>query len=288
MKIYIIAGEASGDIYGAKLIQSLQNKTSEKIQFYGIGGQNIISTGLKSLFKMSELSVMGFLEIVPYIPKFLNLISITADDIQKHQPDIVITIDSPGFCCRVVKKLRGQEGILEKILTKIFVRTKYNTNKLNNTKFIHYVAPTVWAYKPQRALEFAKIFDHLLTILPFEAKFFDNVGLPCTYIGHPITEINIPNDGLCFRKKYNIDQDDILITILPGSRKGEVKRLLPIFIETIRQIDTKVTIVIPATKDLKEYIESYLIDVPITYIIIDNEKEKLQSFISANAAIAKS
>ncbi|MCE3233188.1 MAG: lpxB, partial [Rickettsiaceae bacterium] len=214
MKIYIIAGEASGDIYGAKLIESLRKLSPSPIEFSGIGGDKMAAAGLTSLFPMSEISIMGFMEVIPHIPNTLRRIRQTVEDIKNIRPDVVITIDSPGFCCRVVEKLkeksvptilahtphdmqftawedagspsRSREVFLHSRLTGTphknlkggflrgavlkminFTTALSKTEIRKNPIFLHYVAPTVWAYKPKRAEKFARLFDHLLAILPF-------------------------------------------------------------------------------------------------------------------------
>jgi lipid-A-disaccharide synthase len=267
MKIYIIAGEASGDIYGARLIQSLRNLSNEPLEFFGIGGDKMLDTGFHSLFPMSEISIMGFVEILRHIPNVLKRINQTVEDIKTIRPDVVITIDSPGFCCRIAKKLQNE-----------------------NIKLIHYVAPTVWAYKPKRAAKFARLFDHLLVILPFEPPYFEEVGLPCTYIGHPITETIIPAKSSSFREKYNISADDTVICLMPGSRTMEVLRLLPIFLKASQLLiyAPNLKLVIPTIPALKGLVEKLVALSPVQAIILDNESEKYAAYNASNAAIVKS
>ncbi len=285
-KIYIIAGEASGDIYGAGLIAALQRLSQQLIEFHGIGGDKMAAQGLSSLFPMSEISIMGFWEILPHIPNTLKRINQTVADIKRIKPDMVITIDSPGFCCRVAAKLQGS-GI----------------------KLVHYVAPTVWAYKPKRALKFAKLFDHLLVILPFEPPYFDKVGLPCTYVGHPIVETKIDSDRDAFREKYNISATDKLLCVMPGSRITEVSRLLPIFLDAIailRKAIPDLKIVMPVVSALRGTIEHILACHPAlvagdnqtalapqqvrgdNIIIIDSNTDKYSAYAASDAALVKS
>src|SRR5690606_29638332 len=141
--IYIIAGEMSGDALGARLIASMRRLTSQPLQFAGIGGTAMREVGVPSLFPMRDLSVMGFAEILPRLPKLLARISQTVKDITERQPAVVITIDSPGFCFRVAQKAR---------------------KACPNTRFIHYVAPQVWAWKPKRAEKVAQLFDGLMCL----------------------------------------------------------------------------------------------------------------------------
>ncbi|MDA0782102.1 MAG: lipid-A-disaccharide synthase [Rickettsiales bacterium] len=293
MKIYIIAGEASGDIYGAKLIEQLKAASPQPIEFYGIGGEKMGVTGFKSLFDMSEISIMGFAEILPHLGNILDRIDDTIADIYAKQPDIVITIDSPGFTTRIAKRLRFGEDGLEKIVKKILSKKKQREPIIFqpfNGKLVHYVAPTVWAYKPKRAEKFAKLFDHLLVILPFEPPYFDEVGLPCTYIGHPIVETKFPQNGDAFKQKYAIADNETLISVMPGSRKGEVHRLLPIFIEAVSllaRVENPV-MVIPTIPSLKEEVEHMVASSKIKTIVVDNDEDKYASYKAASVAIVKS
>ena len=133
-KIFLIAGEASGDALGAKLMQALKEESDTPITFYGVGGERMTREGLDSIFPMEELSLLGFMEIIPHIPKLLRRINQVVEEIKRIQPEVVVTIDAPAFNNRVVKKLQ-RAGI----------------------KLVHYVAPTVWAYKPKRSQKFAKV-----------------------------------------------------------------------------------------------------------------------------------
>jgi len=263
MKIYIIAGEVSGDIYGGLLIRELKT-LNPNIEIYGVGGKNMIQAGLDSLFPMQEISVMGFFEILPKIFRISKLIGQTVADILEVKPDLLITIDSPGFNFRVAKRIK---------------------KLLPQTKLVHYVAPSVWAYKESRAKTTASIFDHLLTILPFENKYFTPYGLPCNYIGHPILEKEL-GDEINFRKKYKIRGADKLIAIAPGSRQGEVDRLLPIFMETInlirRKVDHSLTVVIAGFENLKYE------NLPSRVMLITDENDKKDLFAAADITLTKS
>ena len=201
LKIFIISGEVSGDVLGAKIINEMPG-----VDFVGIGGSNMVANGLKSIFPMSDLSVMGIFEVLGHVRTLTKRINQTVDAILSEKPDIVLTIDSPGFARSVVKKLRKQD-ILKK------------------TKFYHVVAPQVWAWGKRRAKKYAKTFDKLYAFFDFEIPYFTKYGLKTVAVGHPIA------DGL---DKYKADQhDEKIITFVPGSRISEVKKLLPLFHKTI-------------------------------------------------------
>lgn len=269
-KIYLIAGEASGDLLGGHLMRALKSQSQLPIKFSGIGGDKMIAEGIASLFPFYELSMMGFIEILPYIYNLTVRINSTVDDILAKQPDVVITIDSPGFCCRVVEKLR-----------------KHNLK----TKFVHYVAPSVWAYKPERAEKCARLFDHLLTLLPFEPPYFEKVGLPATWVGHPVVAETKPGDGAAFRQKYEIADNIPLFCLLPGSRKGEVERHMPIFGQAItllaRQFpDLAMAVAVP--KNVMPFLQPYFESCPYRAIVMAGEQDKKDAMAACQLAIVKS
>lgn len=264
-KIYLIAGEASGDRIGRNLINEMISQ-NPAVYFYGIGGEQMIQSGIESLFKVEEISYMGFFDVLLNICKIKSLINKTIEDIKSKNPDIVITIDSPGFCYRVVKGLRddGYKGLI-----------------------IHIVAPSVWAYKPERAKKFALIYDHLLALLPFEPPFFKKEGLNTTYIGHPVFEQHFGEDN-DFRDRYDIKEDAKIILVTPGSRKGELKRNLPDFINALNSLsDTNSFIACFALTGYKELLEEYLKNASFKYIIVSNS-DRLASYSAADIALAKS
>lgn len=266
-KIYLIAGESSGDNIGSKLIKAIKLLEPDTL-FYGIGGKKMREQGMNLLFPAEELAVMGFFEIIPYLPKFILRLKQTIRDILSIQPDAVITIDSPGFSFRVAKSIKKQlKG-----------------------KLIHYVAPTVWAYKPDRAKKIAKLYNHLLVILPFEPQYFLKEGLNTTFVGYPaIEDLSISNRSV-FRKKYHLSSDDLLICLAPGSRKQEIHSLLPIFLDSIVQlqknIKRKVIVAIPTQEHLNASIQKYIPD-SLKVILVEDE-DKLHLFSSADLALSKS
>jgi lipid A disaccharide synthetase len=194
LHVYLLAGEASGDLIGSQLMGALKRKYGDEVQFRGIGGSRMESEGLVSLFSMSELSIMGFLEVLPSVPRLYWRLRQTVQDVQEHNPDVVVTIDSKGFNFRVLKALRTRQTWLGWLLGKPRVRIEYPL------PCVHYVAPSIWAYrnrhsKATHAMLDGELFDHLLLIVPWETRFFEAMGatVPCTYVGHPCIE-----NFLCF------------------------------------------------------------------------------------------
>ncbi len=269
LTLFLIAGEASGDALGAKLMAALKKQSARAITFHGIGGDRMAKEGLISLFPMQELSIMGFVEILPHARRLLGRIRQTTETIRRVKPDAVITIDAPGFNFRIAKALRNADIPL-----------------------MHYVAPTVWAYKPKRAQKIAELYDHLLALLPFEPPYFERAGLACTFIGHPIVEEKVTGgNGKRFRKKHGIAEKAPLLCLLPGSRPGEVKRLLPVFSEATARLHQRfkhLHAVILTTPLLQETLRMQTQTWPCPLVLCAQAEEKADMFAACTAALAKS
>lgn len=264
-KIYLIAGEASGDNIGSKLMRALKQK--ESLSFYGVGGAKMQAEGLRPLFPMEEISVMGFLEVIPKIPHIRRLIKQTVQDIIKHKPDVLVTIDSFGFNKRVVKGVRQALG--------------------KNIKIVHYVAPTVWAYKPKRVYEVARLYDLQLLILPFEKEFFEPAGVNSEYIGHPVVEDAIIKKTR--REEFSLPAKARVLLIMVGSRAGEVQRLAPIFAETLAKLrqtnKEKIIALLPTLPHLETNLRKYFSE---DCIISSQPGIKEKFFSLAEVALVKS
>lgn len=275
-KIFIIAGEASGDLLGSKLIRELKNSNLQ-IELCGVGGQQMKNYGFESIFPLEDLAVMGFLEVVPHIPKLLTRINQVVKKIQDFQPDILITIDAPDFSFRVLKKLK-------------------KTSDFAKIKKVHLIAPSVWAYRAGRAKKIAQLYDLLLAILPFEPPYFEKYGLKTVFIGHPLIE-DAPDlsqkskINTEFREFYKILNSDKLILLTPGSRVGEVKRIFPEFINAINLLKNKIPnikIAIPVVKKTQNIVEEMSKKFNVEYFLIEQQNYKKMAFSSCDFAIAKS
>lgn len=212
IRIFIIAGEVSGDVLGARIMREMPDA-----EFIGIGGENMINAGLTSIFPMSDLAVMGVMEVAAHAKTLTRRIKQTVDAIITSRPNIVVTIDAPGFAKSVIKKVRksvvGRELISDGL------------------EFHHVVAPQVWAWRPGRAKKYARTFDKLYAFFDFEVPYFTKYGLNTIAVGHPIA------DGLINGSyKRNLAFNEKIITLVPGSRMSEVKRLLPIFRDVVNQL----------------------------------------------------
>ncbi|MBL26597.1 MAG: lipid-A-disaccharide synthase [Rhodospirillaceae bacterium] len=266
--IFLVVGEPSGDLLGARLMNGLKEITHGEVRFAGVGGAGMERAGLKSLFPMHELSVMGFVEILPRVPHLLSRMRETVAEIRRIRPDAVVTIDTPAFSFRIGERLKG-EGI----------------------PLIHYVAPTVWAYRPRRAAGIARFLDHLLAILPFEPPYFEAVGLPCSFVGHPVLESVGTPDGPSFRNRHGIPSDVPLLAVLPGSRRSEVRRLLPVFGETIAALKDRIPNLHLMTATLgavAEDVAEAAATWPCPTVVITDPDEKTDAFAACDTALAAS
>ncbi len=270
VKIYLIAGEPSGDALGGRLMKALKKKDAS-IQFFGVGGESMEKEGLRSLFDISDLAIMGLAEVIPSIPKVLARIYQTVENIARVQPDVVVTIDSWSFSSRVHKALRKKKfGITQ----------------------VHYVAPQVWAWKKKRARTMYKYIDHLLTLLPQEPKYFTPYHLKTTFVGHPVIESSVATGGVKdFHDKFNISDRKKIVSVLPGSRHNEVSRLLPIFLAAAERLyakDHHLYFVIPTVKTVAARVRDIVKNSKLPLSVIEGEEDRHNAIKASSVAMAAS
>ncbi len=234
MKVFVIAGEASGDRLGAALMAGFKVLRPD-IRFQGIGGVEMQAQGLKSLFSMHELSVMGLVEILPKYFALKRRIRQTAEAIIAARPDVVVTIDSPDFCLRVAALVKAGSDI----------------------RIVHYVAPSVWAWRPKRAQKMVGKVDQVLALLPFEPPYMQAVGIPCDFVGHPVVAepVATADDVADFRQTHDLDGP--ILMVLPGSRRGEIARLAPRFgvvVDRVTKAMPTLRVVLPVAPGLEDMV----------------------------------
>lgn len=272
MLFYLIAGEPSGDVIGASLMRALTERTGGAARFAGIGGECMAALGLETKVPISELALMGFVELIPAARRLLRQVRETAADIERLRPVAVVTIDSSGFCFRVGEALR-KDG-------------------KHPPPIIHYVAPMVWAMREHRARSAARAADHLLTLFPFEPPYFEKVGLPATYVGHPVIEgAAAHGDGARFRAAHGIAAAAPVLCVLPGSRAAEVRRLLPVFGRTVARLAQRIPdlrVIVPTVQNVSARVEAAVADWPAQPIVLRGPAEKFDAFAASNAALAAS
>ncbi|GFE50133.1 lipid-A-disaccharide synthase [Roseobacter cerasinus] len=277
MRVFIIAGEPSGDKLGGALMAGLKALCPE-VQFDGIGGADMQAQGLVSRFPMDELSVMGIAEILPKYRALMARINETAQAVIDTAPDVMITIDSPDFSLRVARRVKAASD----------VRT------------VHYVAPTVWVWRPKRAQKMAKVIDHVLALFPFEPPLMTLDGMVCDFVGHPVVAERQATgaEAQAFREAHGI-ADAPLLLVLPGSRRGEVERLGGIFGHAIAPVlaaHPDLKIVVPAAAPVADLVLEKVADWPGAPLVLDPREMdleeasqiKLAAFGAADIALAAS
>ena len=263
--IYLIAGEQSGDILGARLMRAI-SAVKPDTKFAGIGGTAMAAQGLTSLFPMRDLALMGLLEVLPRLRQLRGRIRQTIADIETRRPDVVVTIDSPGFSLRILRAI-APLGL----------------------KRVHYVAPQVWAWREGRVKHFPGLWDKLLCLLPFEPAFFARHNLPAVFTGHPVLESGAGSgDGARFRARHDIPPNALVLTVMPGSRRAEVSRLLPILGATLARLPAGVVPVVPIAPTVAEAVRAGTAGWTVKPILVTDEAEKFDAFAASNAALTKS
>ena len=271
MRLFLIAGEPSGDALGAALMAGLK-ALSPSVTFEGIGGPLMEAEGLQSRFPMEELSIMGLMEILPKYAHLKRRIAEPAAAVTATAPDALITIDSPDFCLRVARLVRAANP---------------------GQRTIHYVAPTVWAWRPGRAAKMAPLIDHVLALFPFEPSYMEAVGMTCDFVGHPVVTQPraTPAQAAAFRTSHAIAPDQPLLLCLPGSRRGEVTRLLPRFRDAIATLSAKhpgLAIVLPTVRGVASLVREMTGNWPTRPLILEASDDKRAAFAAATLALAAS
>ncbi len=277
MRVFLIAGEPSGDRLGGALMEGLRGLMPE-VRFDGIGGAQMQAQGLQSLFPMDELSIMGIAEVLPKYAHLKRRIRETARAVIAAQPDVLITIDSPDFCLRVARLVKAAAPI----------------------RTVHYVAPTVWAWRPGRAKKMARMIDQVLALFPFEPPYMEAAGMQCDFVGHPVVaEPQATADEVAaFRSAFDLGEERFAL-VLPGSRQGEVSRLTPVFgraLSRLAQSHPDLRIVVPAAAPVADLVQDRVADWPVGTVVIDPREfdadlaqaHKRAAFAAADVALAAS
>ncbi|SNX67675.1 lipid-A-disaccharide synthase [Cereibacter ovatus] len=268
MKIFLIAGEPSGDRLGGALMAGLA-QLAPGTGFAGIGGPAMQAQGLDSLFPMQELSVMGLAEILPKYFALKRRVREAAAACLASGAEALVTIDSPDFCLRVaalVKRANPQ------------IRT------------IHYVAPSVWAWRPGRAAKMARHIDHVLALLPFEPPYMTAAGMSCDFVGHPVVAEPLASPAEAALLRDRLATGPVLLA-LPGSRRSEVTRLAPVFADVLAKIRHRhpgLTVLVPTVPHLADLVREQVAGWPVHPLVIEDAERKRAAFAAADLALAAS
>ena len=266
--IWLLAGEASGDVLGARLMATLRAQRPD-IRFAGIGGPRMSEEGFETLFPMKDLAVMGLVEILPRIRHLSRRLNEAVTQIGHIKPDLVVTIDSPGFALRLLKRI-APLGIPR----------------------VHYVAPQVWAWREHRVRKFPGLWEKLLVLLPFEEEFFKRHGLETRFVGHPVLQSEADTgDAARFRVRHQLSADAPVLILMPGSRRSEAPRLLPVFgkmLALLRQRLPDVVPVIPVSPVVADTVAKVTANWSARPLIVTETADKHDAFAAASAALTKS
>ena len=266
-KIFIVTGEPSGDKLASKVIYNLK-KINPNIEYLSVGGENLKSLGIRSIYDLKEITYIGFTNVLFNLFKINKKINQTVNSIIEFNPDILFTVDSPDFTLRVAERVK---------------------NKNSNIKTVHYVAPQVWVWREGRVKKIKKFIDHILLLFNFEKSYFDKENVSCEFVGHPLLENKVED-------KIDINQfvgkNKALFSIFAGSRISEINVLMPIFINFIKYMEKKyndITYVFHATKAHKDLIHSYIKNSnTINCEVVSDDKLKEHLLKKSIFAIAKS
>jgi lipid-A-disaccharide synthase len=270
LKIMLIAAEASGDMLGAGLMIELRKQAPDiAFTFVGVGGARMAEQGVQSPFDIAQLSILGMLEGLKALPRVNARVRDTAALAAAEKPDAVVLIDSWGFTLRAARAIR-------KILPKV--------------PLIKYVGPQVWATRPGRAKTLAGAVDLLLALHPMDAPYFEREGLKTVVVGNPALNVDFSRaDPAGFRRKIDLGPDAPLLMVLPGSRPGEIKRLLPTFLDTLLALSQSrpdLTMVMPVAETVRNLVVPAVKDLPIRLHLIENEHDKYSAMQAATLALA--
>jgi lipid-A-disaccharide synthase len=270
LSIFLVAGEESGDRLGAALMRALREQAGSAIRFRGVGGYEMAAEGMPSLFPIADLALVGITAIPQRLTRILGRIRQTARAVQAERPDILVIIDSPDFTHRIARRVRRRNSKIP---------------------IVDYVSPSVWAWRPGRARAMRQYIDHVLALLPFEPDVHAQLGgPPCSYVGHPlIEEVSQLRPNAAEARRRSAEPPVLLV--LPGSRRGEIKRLLEPFRQTVERLAKRIwpiDIVIPTTPHLADIVTRETAGWPLRPRIVVKRQERHAAFRTARAALAKS
>jgi lipid-A-disaccharide synthase len=274
VKLFLIAGEHSGDALGGKLIAALRAQSRRPLDMQGVGGELMAEEGCPSLFPISELAIMSLVDVLPRLPNIWRRIRQSVDAVIAQDPDILVILDSPEFTHQVAKRVR---------------------KRAPHIPVVDYVSPSVWAWRPGRARKMRRYVDHILAVLPFEPEAHLRLGgPPCSYVGHPLVEKldwmkELDEERLSAR--LGIVENKPVIVVLPGSRTSEVKRLMAPFGDALRRLQAETEpfeVILPVVASVRSLVEEGLKSWPLRPHLVSAEEDKFAAFKLARAALAAS
>jgi lipid-A-disaccharide synthase len=268
--VFLVAGEESGDRLGAALMRALRERTGGQVRFVGVGGREMAAEGVASLYPIADLPIIGFSAIPRRLPKILRLMRLTVKAVVAKRPHVLVVIDSPGFTQGIARRVRAADPTIA---------------------IVQYVSPSVWAWRPGRARAMRAYIDHVLALLPFEPAVHRRLGgPPCTYVGHPLVE-QVRNLRPNFEEARRRLAAPPVLLVLPGSRAGEIERLLGVFSDAVARVHDRLgslEVVVATVPHLVGPIRTAMARWPLRARIVVESADKQAAFRTATVALAKS
>ena len=268
--VFLVAGEESGDRLGAALMRALRERTGGQVRFVGVGGREMAAEGVASLYPIADLPIIGFSAIPRRLPKILRLMRLTVKAVVAKRPHVLVVIDSPGFTQRIARRVRAADPTIA---------------------IVQYVSPSVWAWRPGRARAMRAYIDHVLALLPFEPAVHQRLGgPPCTYVGHPLVE-QVRNLRPNLEEARRRLAAPPVLLVLPGSRAGEIERLLGVFSDAVALVRDRLgslEVVVATVPHLVGPIRTAMARWPLRARIVVESADKQAAFRTATVALAKS
>ena len=268
--VFLVAGEESGDRLGAALMRALRERTGGQVRFVGVGGREMAAEGLASLYPIADLPIIGFSAIPRRLPKILRLMRLTVKAVVAKRPHVLVVIDSPGFTQGIARRVRAADPTIA---------------------IVQYVSPSVWAWRPGRARAMRAYIDHVLALLPFEPAVHQRLGgPPCTYVGHPLVE-QVRNLRPNLEEARRRLAAPPVLLVLPGSRAGEIERLLGVFSDAVVRVRDRLgslEVVVATVPHLVDPIRTAMARWPLRARIVVESADKQAAFRTATVALAKS
>ena len=268
--VFLVAGEESGDRLGAALMRALRERTRGQVRFVGVGGREMAAEGVASLYPIADLPIIGFSAIPRRLPKILRLMRLTVKAVVAKRPHVLVVIDSPGFTQRIARRVRAADPTIA---------------------IVQYVSPSVWAWRPGRARAMRAYIDHVLALLPFEPAVHQRLGgPPCTYVGHPLVE-QVRNLRPNLEEARRRLAASPVLLVLPGSRAGEIERLLGVFSDAVALVRDRLgslEVVVATVPHLVDPIRTAMARWPLRARIVVESADKQAAFRTATVALAKS
>ncbi len=270
LRIFLVAAEESGDRLGGSLMRALRKRSSMPIQFFGVGGHAMQAEGLASLFPIGDFAIIGFSAIPRRVPAILRHLHATVRAAIAMPPHVMVVIDSPEFSLRVARRVRAKNPAIP---------------------IVNYVSPSVWAWRPWRARSMRDYIDHVLALLPFEPAVHARLGgPPCSFVGHPLTErVDELRPNADEARRRNASPPVLLV--MPGSRRGEIKRMLAIFAEAVAAVAGRagaLEIVVPTVPHLYDEVKQAVAMWQVPSQVVVDPAQKNAAFRNARAALVKS